>query len=245
MSSSDKELSAPSNATDQPPWTAASSWAAHWARPPASAPRSPLARRRRPARPCATIRRPAARRRSTGSDIAQRYAAPAGARPALFRVEMDIADCEVDGKIPADLSGAFFRVGPDAQFPLRAGNIPFDGEGHVSQLPASTTAMCSFKSRFVRNERYVAQEKAGKILFPMYRNPYLDDPSVKGKSRGTHNTHIIHHNGMLLALKEDSPPAAMDLNTLATLDPVYTLQRTSSRAPPSPRIPSSIRRPAT
>ena len=79
----------------------------------------------------------------------------------------------------------------------------------------------SYKSRFVRNERYVAQEEAGKLLFPMYRNPYLDDPSVKGKSRGTHNTHIHNFNGKLLALKEDSPPAAMDLNTLETLDPVF------------------------
>jgi carotenoid cleavage dioxygenase-like enzyme len=157
------------------------------------------------------------------TDIAQRYAAPASRGPTLFRVEMDIANCEVDGKIPTDLSGAFFRVGPDAQFPLHQGNIPFDGEGHVSRFQFNN-GQVSFKSRFVRNERYVAQEKAGKILFPMYRNPYLDDPSVKGKSRGTHNTHIIHHNGMLLALKEDSPPAAMDLNTLATIDPVYTFK---------------------
>ncbi len=155
------------------------------------------------------------------TDIAQRYAAaPASRAPSLFRVEMDIADCEVDGRIPTDLSGAFFRVGPDAQFPLRQGNIPFDGEGHVSRFRFDNGHV-SFRSRFVRNERYVAQEKAGKILFPMYRNPYLDDPSVKGKSRGTHNTHIIHHNGVLLALKEDSPPAALDLNTLATVDPVY------------------------
>ena len=140
--------------------------------------------------------------------------------PQLFRVEMDIADCEVEGKIPAEISGAFFRVGPDAQFPLKQGNIPFDGEGHVSRFRFENGRV-SLKTRFVRNERYVAQEKAGKILFPMYRNPYLDDPSVKGKSRGTHNTHIIHHNGRLLALKEDSPPAALDLNTMATLDPVY------------------------
>jgi carotenoid cleavage dioxygenase len=66
----------------------------------------------------------------------------------------------------------------------------------------------------------------------MYRNPYMDDPSVKGKSRGTHNTHIIHHNGMLLALKEDSPPAAMDLNTLATIDPVYTFNGQLPRTQP-------------
>ncbi|RYZ60881.1 MAG: carotenoid oxygenase family protein, partial [Proteobacteria bacterium] len=70
-------------------------------------------------------------------------------------------------------------------------------------------------------ERYVAQDKAGRILMPMYRNPTQDDPSVKGLSRGTHNTHIYPFNGRLLALKEDSPPAAMDLWTLDTLDPVY------------------------
>lgn len=154
------------------------------------------------------------------TDIAQRYAPSAARGPQLFRVEMDIADCEVDGKIPTDLAGGFYRTGPDPQFQLRAGNIPFDGEGHVSMFRFDNGHV-SYKSRFVRNERYVAQEKAGKLLFPMYRNPYLDDPGVKGKSRGTHNTHIIHHNGVLLAMKEDSPPAAMDLNTLATLDPVY------------------------
>ena len=146
--------------------------------------------------------------------------APASRGPRLFKQEQDIRYCEVDGKLPSDLYGAFFRTGPDAQFPLRAGNIPFDGEGHVSQFRFENGNV-HFKSRFVRNERWVAQDKAGKILFPMYRNPYMDDPSVKGLSRGTHNTHIIHHNGVLLALKEDSPPAAMDLNTLETLDGVY------------------------
>jgi carotenoid cleavage dioxygenase len=164
-----------------------------------------------------------------GSDIAQRYAPPPARMPQLFRVEMDISDCEVEGKIPTDLNGAFYRTGPDAQYPLRAGNIPFDGEGHVSMFRFENGRV-SYKSRFVRNERYVAQEKAGKILFPMYRNPYMDDPSVKGKSRGTHNTHIIHHNGLLLALKEDSPPAAMDLNTLATIDPVYRFNNTLESA---------------
>ena len=124
---------------------------------------------------------------------------PPARSPQLFRAELDVADCEIDGKIPAELNGAFYRVGPDAQYPLRAGNIPFDGEGHVSMFRIENGHV-NFRSRFVRNERYVAQEKAGKILFPMYRNPYMDDPSVKGKSRGTHNTHIIHHNGMLLAL---------------------------------------------
>src|SRR5690606_39490755 len=66
------------------------------------------------------------------SGIEQRYGPPTERGPQLFRVEQDIAYCEVDGKIPADLDGGFYRTGPDAQFPLRQGNIPFDGEGHVS-----------------------------------------------------------------------------------------------------------------
>jgi carotenoid cleavage dioxygenase len=156
-----------------------------------------------------------------GSDILDRYpGAPPAHGPSLFRAEIDVHDCEIDGKMPTDLDGGFYRTGPDAQYPLHPGNIPFDGEGHVS-LFRIQNGHVNFRSRYVRNERYVAQEQAGKLLFPMYRNPYLDDPSVKGRSRGTHNTHIIHHRGMLLALKEDSPPAAMDLNTLATIDPVY------------------------
>ena len=32
----------------------------------------------------------------------------------LFRLEADVRDCEVEGKVPLDLNGAFYRVGPDA-----------------------------------------------------------------------------------------------------------------------------------
>ena len=143
----------------------------------------------------------------------------------LYRVEMDIRDCEVEGKIPTDLSGAFYRVGPDPQYPMRKGNIPFDGEGHVSMFRIHN-GQVDYRSRFVRNERYVAQQKARRLLFPMYRNPYVDDPAAKGLSRSTANTHIIHHRDLLLALKEDSPPTAMDLLTLETRVPNYTFDGT-------------------
>jgi carotenoid cleavage dioxygenase len=143
----------------------------------------------------------------------------------LYRVEMDVRDCQVEGRVPTDLAGAFYRVGPDPQYPMLKGNIPFDGEGHVSMFRIRNGRV-DFRSRFVRNERYLAQEKAGKILFPMYRNPYLDDPGVKGMSRSTANTHIIHHRDLLLALKEDSPPTALDLHTLETKVANYTFDGT-------------------
>jgi carotenoid cleavage dioxygenase len=150
-------------------------------------------------------------------------AVPPGPPPPapLYRLEADVRDCHVEGKIPADLNGAFYRVGPDAQYPLHPRNIPFDGEGHVSMFRIRNGRV-DYRSRYVRNERYLAQDRAGRILFPIYRNPYQDDPSVKSLSRSTANTHIINYGNMLLALKEDSPPAALDLLTLETVVPTYT-----------------------
>jgi carotenoid cleavage dioxygenase len=142
-------------------------------------------------------------------------------QPRLYRLEADVHDCEVTGKVPTDLNGAFYRVGPDAQYKMAPGNIPFDGEGHVSMFRIKDGRV-NYRSRFVRNERYLAQEKAGRILFPMYRNPSMDDPSVKGLSRSTANTHIINHRSFLLALKEDSPPSALNLLTLETVVPSFT-----------------------
>src|ERR1039457_6567782 len=39
---------------------------------------------------------------------------PAG---SVHRAEVDLFDCEVEGKLPPDLDGAFYRVGPDPQYP--------------------------------------------------------------------------------------------------------------------------------
>jgi carotenoid cleavage dioxygenase-like enzyme len=144
--------------------------------------------------------------------------------PELFKAtgfEADVHDCEIEGKVPADLNGAFYRVGPDPQYPLHPRNIPFDGEGHVSMFRIRDGRV-DYRSRFVRNERYLAQDEARRSLFPIYRNPSQDDPSVKGLSRCTANTHVINHGNLLLALKEDGPPSALDLLTLDTVVPNYT-----------------------
>ena len=130
-----------------------------------------------------------------------------GAGP--FRTECDIRDCDVEGEIPSNIDGAFYRVGPDWQYPPMAGNIPFDGEGHVSMFRIQNGHV-DFKSRYARTQRFKAQAAARKRLFGMYRNPFSDDPSVKGVSRGTANTHVVYHHGLLFSLKEDSPPVAMN-----------------------------------
>lgn len=140
---------------------------------------------------------------------------------APTRAEVDIVDCEVSGTLPADLAGTFYRVGPDFQYPPKLPNIPFDGEGHVGMFRFANGHV-DYRSRYVRTQRYRAQAAERESLFGTYRNPYTDDPRVKGISRGTANTAVVFHHGKLLALKEDSPPVAMDPDTLETLDDYYT-----------------------
>jgi Retinal pigment epithelial membrane protein len=79
----------------------------------------------------------------------------------LFRLECDVTDCEVEGKLPADLRGAFYRVGPHAQYPMNPHNIPFDGEGHVS-LFRIENGRASFKSRYA-----LQGEPLGMLCYPL------------------------------------------------------------------------------
>jgi carotenoid cleavage dioxygenase len=146
---------------------------------------------------------------------------PAGTN---IRAEIDLYDCEVEGALPTDLDGVFYRVGPDPQYPKQpqyAGDIPFDGEGHVSMFRISGGHV-DYRTRYAKNQRWKAQHEARRSLFGMYRNPFTDDPSVEGLSRGTANTQLFVHHGKLLVFKEDSPPVYMDPLTLETLDDYYT-----------------------
>lgn len=164
---------------------------------------------------------------SLGADSAQAQpvGGPPQGGPTLFRAEVDVRDCEITGKIPDDLNGAFYRVGPDPQYPLPPNNIPFDGEGHISMFRIKDGRV-DYRTRYVRNERWMAQDAAGERLFKMYRNPSMDDPRAAGLSRSTANTHIINHKNYILSLKEDSPPTALDLLTLETKVPTYTFDDT-------------------
>jgi carotenoid cleavage dioxygenase len=65
-------------------------------------------------------------------------------------------------------------------------------------------------------ERLIAQREKRQSLFGKYRNQYTNDPSVAGVPNSTANTNVIQHGGLLLALKEDGPPYALDPVTLET-----------------------------
>ena len=133
-----------------------------------------------------------------------------------FRLEGSLYDLEVEGKIPAELDGTFFRIGPDQAYPPKMGDAnPFNGDGFVTAFRIKD-GYCDMQMQYVHTQRLLAERKARRGLFGDYRNPFTDDESVKGLSRAVANTNIVAHNGMILAMKEDQPPYAMDPVTLET-----------------------------
>jgi hypothetical protein len=54
---------------------------------------------------------------------------------APVRAEADVFELEVEGEIPADLDGAFYRIGADNQFPpSRADDNYINGDGMVTMI---------------------------------------------------------------------------------------------------------------
>ena len=132
------------------------------------------------------------------------------------RIEADIFELEVEGALPIDLEGTFYRVAPEPQFPpLLGDDIVINGDGLVG-LFRFANGHVDFRSRYVRTEKFTLERSARRALFGAYRNPYTDDVSVRGLNRGTANTNIVWHGGNLLALKEDSLPVKVDPHTLGT-----------------------------
>jgi carotenoid cleavage dioxygenase len=135
---------------------------------------------------------------------------------APSRIEIDLHDLEADGEIPRELSGAFYRVAPDHQYPPRfTDDVPFNADGAISRL-LFENGRVHLRHRYVRTERFELERAAGRALYGKYRNPFSDDPSVAGKSRNLANTTPLVWDRRLLALREDSPPIAMNALSLDT-----------------------------
>jgi carotenoid cleavage dioxygenase-like enzyme len=135
---------------------------------------------------------------------------------APSRMELDLNDLEIEGEIPRELDGVFYRVAPDHQYPPRfLDDVPFNADGTVSRF-LFENGRVHLRHRYVRTERFKLERAAGRALYGKYRNPFTDDPSVAGKSRNLANTTPMVWDGKLLALREDSAPVAMDPISLET-----------------------------
>jgi carotenoid cleavage dioxygenase len=133
-----------------------------------------------------------------------------------FAPVADESDFElaVTGEIPADLAGAFYRNGPNPQFPPLGPHHWFFGDGMLHGVFVEGGAV-RYRNRYVRTPKWRAENAAGRALISI--DPRLTDPQGQGVDGGVANTNVVWHAGRLLALEEGHQPMAMDPATLETL----------------------------
>jgi all-trans-8'-apo-beta-carotenal 15,15'-oxygenase len=126
---------------------------------------------------------------------------------------------EVEGSIPADLTGTFLRNGPGRQ---KIGGRPyghwFDGDGMISQF-TFTDSRAHFKNSYVKTPKYLEETAAQKIL---YRGFGTQIPGGWTKNifrfpANPANTSIVYHGGKLLALNEGGRPWELLPGSLETV----------------------------
>jgi carotenoid cleavage dioxygenase-like enzyme len=132
--------------------------------------------------------------------------------------EYEVPDLKIEGKIPDEVEGVFFRAVPDPAFPpfMEDGAAVLSGDGMVSALRIAG-GKAGFAIRYVQTQRHQAEVKAGRALFGKYRNPFTDLPEVKGLDRTVANTTPVWHAGRLLMTKEDGRPYRVNPRTLETM----------------------------
>jgi len=135
-----------------------------------------------------------------------------------MRFEADVFECEVEGDIPKELQGGYFRTGGDRQYPSLEEDIILNGDGLVSAFWFEDGHV-SYRQRFVQTQRLKAERAARRRLYGHYRNKYTDDASVSNLPNrdNTGNTNAFAHHGQLFMLREDSRPYRVDPATLETL----------------------------
>jgi len=132
-------------------------------------------------------------------------------------VEWAARNLEVQGSIPAEIHGAFFRAVPDPAFaPLFPDDSILSGDGMISRFYFEHGAV-DHEIKYLRTPRFEAERKARKALFGRYRNPFSDQPEVQGVDRAVANTTPVWHGGRLYMTKEDALAYEVNPHTLETL----------------------------
>lgn len=134
-----------------------------------------------------------------------------------LRLESEAICLEVDGSVPSELVGSYYRLAADPQFAPLMRPLLVEADGHVTAFHLHANGEVDFISRYVRTERFELERKARRALFGTYRNRFTDDPSVAGADRTTANTAFLYHHGKFFALKEDGLPYELDPQTLRTI----------------------------
>ncbi|MGH7893036.1 MAG: carotenoid oxygenase family protein [Candidatus Binatia bacterium] len=132
---------------------------------------------------------------------------------APWRVEGDAPDLEVEGELPRDLNGTFYRNGPNPAYEPLGRYHWFDGDGMIHAITLQG-GRASYRNRWVKSAGLAEERAAGEATF---RGILEMTPTEAPRFKNTANTNIVWHAGKLLALMEAALPTQLASCTLETL----------------------------
>jgi len=128
---------------------------------------------------------------------------------------------DVIGEIPADLSGAYYRNGPNPQFKPKNRYHPFDGDGMMHGVFVNN-GKASYKSNMIQTSCLSYEQEQQESVWPGVMGPFdysLPDFPIKDTS----NTDVVLHNGKLITLWYNSGhPFTLDPLTLKNTGPLHS-----------------------
>ena len=142
-------------------------------------------------------------------------------RTALGRSLREELDYEphVEGALPAGLEGRLYRNGPGLfeRSGYRKQHL-LDGDGMLQCFDFSSTGV-RYRNRFVRTEKFIAEETAGTFIYPTWttRAPGGTVANFGGHIKSQAGVTTLVKDGRLLALDEVIPPYVLDPATLETI----------------------------
>lgn len=129
--------------------------------------------------------------------------------------EIAVADLRVDGEIPKDIDGAYFRNGPNPRVPPKGLHHWFDGDAMLHALYLEG-GKASYRNRYVRSRDFCDDERGALKRGGIFSRARDDGGATVYKD--TANTDIVCHAGKLTALWYISGrPVRVDPLTLETI----------------------------
>jgi carotenoid cleavage dioxygenase-like enzyme len=136
-----------------------------------------------------------------------------------IRMECDYTHLTIEGEVPRELNGTFYRIGPNPHFAPRGNYNPLNGDGMVHAFHLRHGRV-SYRNRWVRTQQWSLELEAGRALFGTSGIPSDSDPRVaRMVTDGVANTNLIWHANRLLALEEGHAPIAIHPESLETIGP--------------------------
>lgn len=156
--------------------------------------------------------------------------------PVLNEVVVD--DLTVDGELPSDLVGAYFRNGPNPVYQPKNRYHPFDGDGMVHGVYFHGESV-GYRNRLVATQALQAEHKMGKSISPGVIGPFDYSVSRFG-IKDTSNTDLFWYNGDLVTMWYNAgDPYCLDSLTLQTKGPFELRSRANRRLSAHSKVDAS------